>query len=94
MSEWKTVDCNSNLIQHVTDKAVLIKLPKSDFQFWHPSKCCRQSGKGNYKLTISYTDTFSFNIFKPGKGKWNKRDKIEEKTLTAAEFESYFSPIA
>ena len=92
-SDWKQVVANSNLIQHATDRAVLIKLPKSDFKFWHPSKCVRTSGKNNYRMTISYTDSFIFKCFKTGNGRYNFKDKIAEMELNAAEFEKYFNEI-
>ncbi len=87
---WKNVIANSNLIQHETDKAVLIKLPKSELMFWHPRKCVRTSGKGGYRLTISYTDDFSFKAFRNGKGRYNKMEKIEERELSVPEFEEFF----
>lgn len=91
MSEWKKVTTNSNLIQHETERAVLIKLPKSEFKFWHPSKCCRTSGKSGYRLSISYTDEFTFRVFRNGKGQWNKGTVLEKKELTVKQFESCFN---
>lgn len=90
MSEWKTIEANSNLIQHDTGKAVLIKVPNSEFKFWHPAKCVRTSGKSGYRLSISYTDSFDFKLFRSGKGRYNKSEKIEEKTVTSSELESMF----
>ena len=87
---WKQVTCNSNLIQHESDSAVLIKLPKSEFRFWHPTKCVRTNGKNGYRMTISYTDSFTFKIFRNGKGKYNRFDKIEEKEISPSEFEKFF----
>lgn len=89
--EWKKVNANSNLVQTQTDRAVLIKLPKSEFKFWHPAKCVRFSGKNNYRMTISYTDEFKFKCFKSGKGKHNFKDKIAEMELDTKEFEKYFN---
>lgn len=88
---WKQVIANSNLIQSNTEKAVLIKLPHSEYKFWHPSKCVRLSGKNGYRMSISYTDEFKFKCFKNGKGKYNRFDKIAEKELSAEEFEKYFN---
>lgn len=87
---WKKVIANSNLIQAETPKAVLIKLPKSEFLFWHPAKCVRTDGKGGYRLSISYTDDFKFKIFRNGKGRYNSHEKIEEREITSKEFEAYF----
>lgn len=90
MNAWKTIEANSNLIQHETGKAVLIKVPNSEFKFWHPAKCVRTSGKNGYLLNISYTDSFEFKMFRSGKGRYNSFDKIEEMTVTAKEFERMF----
>lgn len=90
MSNWKQIIANSNLIQTSTDKAILIKLPKSELMFWHPAKCVRLAGKNNYRMTISYTDDFKFKAFRNSKGKHNFKDKIEERELTAAQFEEFF----
>ena len=43
---------NSNAIQADTGKAILIKLPKSDFCFWMPSRMVRTSGKNGYQLSV------------------------------------------
>lgn len=91
MTAWKKIVANSNLIQAETDRAILIKLPKSELTFWHPAKCVRTDGKSGYRMTISYTDEFSFKAFRNGKGQYNSREKIEERTLTAAEFEAFFA---
>lgn len=88
---WKQVIANSNLIQTQTDKAVLIKLPKSELMFWHPAKCVRLSGKSDYRMTVSYTDDFKFKTFRTGQGRHNFKDKIEERELTVAQFEAFFS---
>lgn len=88
---WKQVTANSNLIQTETDRAVLIKLPKSELMFWHPKKCVRTSGKGGYRMSISYTDDFEFKAFRNGKGKHNFKEKIEERELSVPEFESFFN---
>lgn len=90
MNKWEKIKCNSNLIQAKTDKALLIKLPKQKFKFWHPIKLCRLSGKSDFELTISFTSDFVFKLFRNGEGKttWNK--VIEEKELTAEQLINQF----
>ena len=88
---WIQVKCNSNLIQTTTEKAVLIKLPKSELMFWHPSKCIRVTGKNDYLMTISFTDEFKFKCFRNGKGVTNSYDKIEEFEYTAKEIQELFN---
>lgn len=90
MADWQTVEANSNLIQHRTEKSVLIKLPKSELKFWHPAKCVRTAGKSGYFMTISFTEDFSFKVFRNGKGKHNGREVIEERLLTVDEFKGFF----
>lgn len=77
---------NSNLIQHETDRALLIKLPKSDFKFWHPKSLCRISGKRGYLLAISYTVDFKFKIFRTG----TRNNVLESKELEEDDFLKYF----
>lgn len=90
MTNWIQVRANSNLIQNQTEKAVLIKLPKSELMFWHPIKCVRTAGKSNYLMTISFTDSFKFNCFRNGKGKTTSFKKIEEVEYTAQEIKDIF----
>ena len=87
---WEKLTLNKNSIKAETEKSFLIKLPKSEFLFWHPSKLCRRSGKGGYDLSVSYTDTFTFKLFRNGKGQYNNHTKIEEIKLTAKELKNRF----
>jgi hypothetical protein len=90
MSKWKKVIANSNLVQHATERAVLIKIPKSKLKFWHPKKCVRFSGKNSYLMSISYNDDFTFTFFRNGEGKQSQYEKIEEFEGTASDLENYF----
>jgi hypothetical protein len=85
---WKQIEANSNLIQHDTGSAVLIKLPKSDLKFWHPKKCVRTGGKNGYKMTISYTDSFSFKCER--KGGVGGKEILETKIFNGDEILSAF----
>jgi hypothetical protein len=91
MTNWIQIKANSNLIQKETEKAVLIKLPKSELMFWHPAKCVRTNGKSNYLMTISFTEDFKFNCFRNGKGKTTSFTKIEEVEYTAKELQEAFA---
>lgn len=90
MTTWKSVTGNSNLVQHQTDRAILIKLPKSELKFWHPAKLVRFSGKNGYLMKISFTDEFKFKAFRNGKGRYNRFDKIEEVEMSPTEIEKAF----
>ncbi len=83
---WKNIEFNSNNIQSETGRATLIKIPKCEYKFWHPSKLVRKFGKRNYMLSLGYTDDFTFKVFKNGKGKYNCFEKVEELELSATEF--------
>ena len=87
---WKNLEFNSNNIQNETAKATLIKVPKTDYLFWHPSKLVRTFGKKGYMLSLGYTDDFTFKLFRNGNGKHNSHEKIEEFELSAKEFEERF----
>lgn len=91
MTNWIQIKANSNLIQNSTEKAVLIKLPKSELMFWHPAKCVRTNGKSNYLMTISFTEDFKFKCFRNGKGKTTSFTKIEEVEYSAKELQEAFA---
>lgn len=69
---------NSNSIQYDTGKALLIKLPNSDFKFWHPKRFCNSSGKGGYQLSIWFgNQDWKIKASRTGKsgnvlGEWEK----------------------
>lgn len=90
MTNWIKVTANSNLIQAETEKAVLIKLPKSKLMFWHPTKCVKKSGKSGYLMTISFTEEFKFKCFRNGEGKTTSFTKIEEIEYSAKDFQEFF----
>lgn len=88
---WKSIKFNTLNIEHETEKAVLIKLPKkseySGYMFWHPSKLVRTVGGKGYFVSFSYTDDFKFTIFKQGKnGK-----KLESIELDSERIEEIFN---
>ena len=86
----KTVCANSNLIKREKNNKYLIKLPKSDFMFWHPKELVHLSGKNNYLMTISYSENAHVDVFCNGKGKYNRDQVIDEMHLTISEWEQYF----
>ena len=53
------------------------------FKFWHPAKLIRDAGDQGYAKAFSFTDSFKFKLFKNGQGKYNKREIIEQKEITA-----------
>ncbi len=90
---WNNLELNSNLVKVDTGKATLIKIPKTKYLFWHPSKLVRTFGKGGYMISIGYTEDFTFKVFRNGEGKHNFMEKIEEYELEATEFIDRFFTI-
>lgn len=88
---WQTFTMNSNSIQTTTDRAVLIKAVGSDFVFWVPKKCVRFSGKNNYLITVSFTETFNFVLQRFGKGQYNGREVLEKIEVSGSEILEYTS---
>lgn len=87
--EWKKITINANLIKYSTDKAVLIKLPKTDFCFWHPKKLVRESSKGKgYWLDISFTNDF---IFKCERKSEKTRQVLDSKEYSANDILDFFN---
>lgn len=90
---WKQININKQNVKTYTQNAVLIQMPhNSDFDgyyFWLSSKLIRD-GRHSNSVSISYTEDFTFKLIKHGKGKWNKKEIINEKIITAEEFESAF----
>ena len=84
------INFNSNLILWETDKAYLVKLPKTDYQFWVSKKLCKIYGKSGYMVRMFVPENFEVKIQKTGKSKFNKFDIIDEKILNYKEFIKYF----
>ncbi|MBM6876122.1 hypothetical protein [Fusobacterium mortiferum] len=81
---------NSNLILWETEKALLVKLPKTDYQFWITKKLVKFYGKSSYQVNMFVPEGFQVKIQKMGKGQYNKNTVIEEKILNYNEFIKYF----
>lgn len=86
--DWKNITINASQIETQAGKGTLIKVPGSDYVFWHPSKLLRKNGK---RFSFGYTDGFKFRLFKQGHGKYNKFEKIDEHEVNAAEIERLFA---
>lgn len=93
---WHSLKINKNNIKAETGKAVLIACPHSSeydgYCFWHPSKLVREDRNG-WTYSVSYTEDFDFRLKKYGKGKYNSREVLDEKTLGYKEIEEVFSVI-
>lgn len=72
------------MIKYETAKAVLVKLPQTDWQVWISKKFIRQ-GTHSANLSVSVNEEHSFEIFRNGKGKYNFTQKIDSRQLTGKE---------
>lgn len=90
---WKNININTQNIEAQSDKATLIKMPNNSiykgWSFWHTNKLVRD-GKNSYSISIGYNDDFTFRLVKYGHGKWNKRQVLNETTISVEEFEEAF----
>ena len=91
--EWKNININKQNVDVETAKSVLIKMPHNSdydgYKFWHPSKLVRK-GRNSNSLSIGYNDQFTFKLKKYGKGKYNKKEVIDEIEIDVDEFEEAF----
>ena len=81
---WINFYVNKNQIQTETAKAILVKLPKTDWLVWISSKCVR-SGTHSANLRVGVCDDREYEIFRNGNGRYNKFQKIDSKTVTGTE---------
>lgn len=81
------ISANTNLILWETERAFLLKLPKTKFKFWISKKLVRVYEN---QITFLIPDNFEVKVFKNGEGKWNSREIIEEKILNRIEFLEHF----
>lgn len=88
MTNWKNIRINNSQIETWTERSALIKVPKSDYKFWHPRKLIHQTSDG---YNLGYTDEFTFRVFKNGQGRYNRFEKIDEREWGVDEFEEAFA---
>lgn len=86
---WENIKAN-NSIEANTEKAVLIRIPKTDLKFWHPSKLVRTFGKSDYAMSFGVCEGMTFRVFRNGKGRYNRLDKTFEVTISLEELKGYF----
>lgn len=90
---WQSININKQNIETETAKAVLVKMPNNSkykgFKFWHPAKLVR-SGRHSYAVSISFTEDFTFKLFKNGNGKHNKYEVVDQNEIDAQEFKEAF----
>lgn len=83
------VIANSNLIKWETEKAYLLKLPKSQYKLWISKRFARVL-PNEYQIKIRIPNNFKTKIFKNGEGRYNKYYIVSEKEIDAEELLKYF----
>jgi len=91
MSIWKIVKGNIEQIEVETPKAMLLKVPGTDWLYWHPKKLIRQPEECAMTLNISFTDEFKFKLMKfRKKPNGDGFQKMEELTVTPARLQELY----
>lgn len=94
MTGWKNAEIYKDQVQYDTGRAVLIKCPNNSqyagYCFWHPAKLVRKVYSDRSKLSIGYTDDFTFHLIKKGQGRYNFKDTIAEADIDAEEFAAMY----
>ncbi|PTY04558.1 hypothetical protein DB347_17745 [Opitutaceae bacterium EW11] len=87
--KWhRLVNATKNNIVAETERAIRLTVPKTDFEVWLPKKLVRQFP--NWQITVSVASDMTLKLQKMGKGKWNRRTAVEEKTMTGDQFAAYW----
>ena len=90
---WGKVAINVQNVERNTEKAALINMPHSSdhdgYSVWVSLKLLR-SGRHSYEYMLSIKADMEFVLKKYGKGKWNKSQVIDEKTINAEEMAAAF----
>lgn len=81
---WVNFYVNENQIKQKTNQSILIKLPKTDWLVWI-SKRCVQSGTHYANMRVGVVEDGQYEIFRNGKGKHSRFQKIASKTVTGTE---------
>ena len=93
---WETVEFNKNQIKAETERAILLNCPHSSYydgySFWIPLSFVREGNRGN-TLIFAYPENFEFTLRKYGKGKYNKRDVIDEVVICGDDIKDIYSGI-
>ena len=92
MPEWKNLYIDRACIRAVTDRSVLVSLPRYSeyrgFTFWHPKKLVT----GEYdKAVLRYNDEFVFRLQKREKNKDGQWETVDQATLSGDEIAAIYS---
>lgn len=92
-AEWGKIAVNAQNVECTTASGAKINMPHSSdhdgYSVWVSLKLLR-SGRHSYEYMLSAKSDMTFTLKKYGQGKWNKRDVIAEKTISAEEMAAAF----
>lgn len=81
---WINGYVNDNQLVSETETSVLVKLKNSAFKVWISKKCLKTgTHKANFQIGI--ISDKEYEIFKNGKGQYNKFEKIASEQITGEE---------
>lgn len=81
---WINGYVNDNQVISETANAVLLKLKNSDFRVWISKKCLKNgTHKANFQAGLIADK--EYEIFRNGKGQYNKFEKIASEQITGEE---------
>lgn len=90
---WGKIAVNAQNVECTTASGAKINMPHSSdhdgYSVWVSLKLLR-SGRHSYEYMLSAKSDMTFTLKKYGQGKWNKRDVIAEKTISAEEMAAAF----
>lgn len=75
---WKSIKINKQNIIKDNEKTILIKCYNNDYVFWYPIKLSNIVKGG---IEIRFNENFKFELFKYGKGRFNKYCIVDKKII-------------
>ena len=90
---WHKIAINTQNIGYENDRSLLIQMPHSSkydgFKFWVSKKLVR-SGSNRYEIYLSVTEEMEFKLQKNGNGKYNWKEIVDTKAISADELADAF----
>lgn len=81
---------NNSQIEWETEKAMLIKIPKSSYRFWYPKVFIQACNNKKTRYRVALSDEFEYRLFKKGDKIYNKYKKTYEKSVSKGQMMQFF----
>ena len=92
-SEWGKVAINAQNVETTTERGAKIKMPHNSehdgYSVWVSLKLLR-TGRHSYEYMLSVKADMEFTLKKYGQGRYNKKEVIAEKTISAEDMAEAF----